>query len=199
MKLNRDQLIEKFTSPGMDYEVSLEKISGRSCRVFKKAPNQLKDLYDSARSEETFLVFEGERYSFNQVSDLAAQLGNGLIKKFQLNQGDRVAISMRNYPEWVVAFNAITSIGCVVVSMNSLWQSEEMAFALNDSGSKVLIADEERIERYLKIRSQISVGLVSVRAEIQDEAICSWESLIGDQPNALTVSSASVILFKLSH
>ena len=189
MELDRDQLIEKFTSPGMEYEVSFEKISGRSCRVFKKAPNQLKDLYESARSEETFLVFEDERYSFNQVSDFAAQLGNGLIEKFQLNQGDRVAISMRNYPEWVIAFNAITSIGCVVVSMNSLWQSEEMAFALNDSGSKVLIADEERIERYLKIRSQISVGVVSVRAESQDEAICSWESLIVDQPTNLTVSS----------
>ena len=189
MELDRDQLIEKFTSPGMDYEVSLEKISGRFCRVFKKAPNQLKDLYESARSEETFLVFEDERYSFNQVSDFAAQLGNGLVEKFQLNQGDRVAISMRNYPEWVIAFNAITSMGCVVVSMNSLWQSEEMAFALNDSGSKVLIADEERIERYLKIRSQISVGVVSVRAESQDEAICSWESLIVDQPTTLTVSS----------
>ena len=189
MELDRDQLIKKFTSPGMDYEISLEKISGRSCRVFKKAPNQLKDLYESARSEETFLVFEDERYSFNQVSDFAAQLGNGLIEKFQLNQGDRVAISMRNYPEWVIAFNAITSMGCVVVSMNSLWQSEEMAFALNDSGSKVLIADEERIERYLKIRSQISVGVVSVRAESQDEAICSWESLIVDQPTNLTVSS----------
>ena len=189
MELDRDQLIEKFTSPGMDYEISLEKISGRFCRVFKKAPNQLKDLYESARSEETFLVFEDERYSFNQVSDFAAQLGNGLVEKFQLNQGDRVAISMRNYPEWVIAFNAITSMGCVVVSMNSLWQSEEMAFALNDSGSKVLIADEERIERYLKIRSQISVGVVSVRAESQDEAICSWESLIVDQPTNLTVSS----------
>lgn len=189
MELDRDQLIKKFTSPGMDYEVSLEKISGRFCRVFKKAPNQLKDLYESARSEETFLVFEDERYSFNQVSDFAAQLGNGLVEKFQLNQGDRVAISMRNYPEWVIAFNAITSMGCVVVSMNSLWQSEEMAFALNDSGSKVLIADEERIERYLKIRSQISVGVVSVRAESQDEAICSWESLIVDQPTNLTVSS----------
>ena len=189
MELDRDQLIEKFTSPGMDHEVSLEKISGRFCRVFKKAPNQLKDLYESARSEETFLVFEDERYSFNQVSDFAAQLGNGLIEKFQLNQGDRVAISMRNYPEWVIAFNAITSMGCVVVSMNSLWQSEEMAFALNDSGSRVLIADEERIERYLKIRSQISVGVVSVRAESQDEAICSWESLIVDQPTTLTVSS----------
>ena len=49
MDLDRDQLIKKFTSPEMDYEVSIEKTSGRSCRVFKKAPSQLKDLYDSQK------------------------------------------------------------------------------------------------------------------------------------------------------
>ena len=189
MELDRDQLLEKFTSPGTDYEVSLEKISGRSCRVFKNAPNQLKDLYDSARSEETFLVFEDERYTFNQVSDLAAQLGNGLKQKFQLNQGDRVAISMRNYPEWVIAFNAITSMGCVVVSMNSLWQAEEMAFALNDSGSKVLLADAERIERYLKIQSQTNVSVVSVRTESQSEVTHSWQNILDNQSNTLPASS----------
>ena len=84
---------------------------------------------------------------------------------------------MRNYPEWVIAFNAITSIGCVAVSMNSLWQSEEMAFALNDSGSKVLIADEESVARYLEIRSQTSVEVVSVRTERWNEIAHSWESL----------------------
>ena len=63
----------------MDYGV-LEDLPGGSFRVFKKAPRQLKHLYDSARSIETFLVFENERYTFSQVSDLAAQLGNGLLK-----------------------------------------------------------------------------------------------------------------------
>ena len=189
MDPDRDQLIEQFTSPGMDYEVLFEDLPGGSFRVFKKAPKQLKDLYDSARSEETFLVFENERYTFNQVSDLAAQLGNGLLKKFNLNQGDRVAISMRNYPEWVIAFNAITSMGCVAVSMNSLWQSEEMAFALNDSGSKVLIADEERVARYAEIRSQTSVRVVSVRTQRWNEIAHSWESLLDYQSSTLSCSA----------
>ena len=188
MDLDRDLLIKEFTSPGMDYEVLLEDLPGGSFRVFKKAPKQLKDLYDSACSEETFLVFENERYTFNQVSDLAAQLGYGLLKKFNLNQGDRVAISMRNYPEWVIAFNAITSIGCVAVSMNSLWQSEEMAFGLNDSGSKVLIADEERIARYSEIRSQTSVEVVSVRTERDNEITHSWESLLDYPPSTISYS-----------
>ena len=147
MELDRDQLLQKFTSPGTDYEVSLEKISGRFFRLFKNAPNQLKDLYDSARSEETFLVFEGERYTFNQVSDLAAQLGNGLKQKFQLNQGDRVAISMRNYPEWMFCYMAITSIGGIVVPLNSWWKGDEIEYGLNNSEAKLLIGDEDRLDR----------------------------------------------------
>ena len=96
MDLDRDQLLRELTSPGMDYEVRLEDVPGGSFRVFEKAPKQLRDLYDSVRSDETFLVFEDERYTFNQVSVLADKLGNGLLEKFSLKQGDRVAISMRN-------------------------------------------------------------------------------------------------------
>ena len=97
MDLDRDQLIKEFTSPGMDYEVLLEDLPGGSFRVFKKAPRQLRDLYDSARSDETFLVFENERYTFNQVSDLAAQFGNGLLKKFNLNRRCTQKIKKPNY------------------------------------------------------------------------------------------------------
>ena len=96
MGLDRDQLLRELTSPGMDCEFGLEDLRGGSFRVFKKAPKQLRDLYDSARSDETFLVFEDERYTFNQVSVLADKLGNGLLEEFSLKQGDRVAISMRN-------------------------------------------------------------------------------------------------------
>ena len=168
MGLDRDQLLRELTSPGMDCEFGLEDLRGGSFRVFKKAPKQLRDLYDSARSDETFLVFEDERYTFNRVSGLADKLGNDLIEKFSLKQGDRVAISMRNYPEWIIAFNAITSIGCIAVSMNSFWQSQEMAFALNDSGSKVLIADEERVARYAEIpRSNRRGSGVSKNSEVE--------------------------------
>ena len=38
-------------------------------------------------------------------------LGALLVERYGVGPGDRVAIGMRNYPEWVVAFAAITSIG----------------------------------------------------------------------------------------
>ena len=64
-----------------------------------------------------------------------------------MGRGDRVAIGMRNYPEWVVSFAAITSIGAISVSLNAWWTEDELSWALEDCGAKVLVADRERVER----------------------------------------------------
>ncbi len=66
---------------------------------------------------------------------------------YGIKKGDRVAISMRNYPEWMIAFTAITSVGGVAVAMNALWQPDELAYGLKDSGARILLADQERLER----------------------------------------------------
>ena len=41
------------------------------------------------------------------------------VSLYGVRPGDRVAIGMRNYPEWVIAFAAITSIGAISVSLNA--------------------------------------------------------------------------------
>ena len=66
-----------------------------------------------------------------------------------VGEGDRVAIAMRNYPEWVVGYWAILSLGAAVVGMNAWWTGSEMEYGLTDSRPKVLIADDERLERVL--------------------------------------------------
>ena len=70
-----------------------------------------------------------------------------LVDRYGVAPGDRVAIGMRNYPEWVIAFAAITSIGAVSVSLNAWWTADELDYALEDCGATVLIADIERVER----------------------------------------------------
>ena len=66
---------------------------------------------------------------------------------FGIQKGDRVGIAMRNLPEWIVSFAAILSIGAVSVSFNAWWTESELDYALEDSGSVVLIVDGERVER----------------------------------------------------
>ena len=76
---------------------------------------------------------------------------------------------MRNYPEWVVGYWAITSIGAAVVGLNAWWTTPELAYGLQDSRPKVLIADDERIERVLpvldELRAEQPLALIAVRTD----------------------------------
>ncbi len=54
---------------------------------------------------------------------------------------------MRNLPEWVMAFWAATLAGAIVVPLNAWWSGEELRYGLEDSGSKVVFVDTERVER----------------------------------------------------
>src|SRR4029079_14617717 len=74
-----------------------------------------------------------------------------------------VAIGMRNYPEWIVAYAAITSIGAIAVSLNAWWTEEELAYGIEDSGSTVLIADQERAERAAPLLATTDLRVVVVR------------------------------------
>jgi long-chain acyl-CoA synthetase len=72
---------------------------------------------------------------------------------------------MRNYPEWIASFAAITSIGGVAVCLNAWWTTEEIEYGLNDSGTKVLIADAERTLRAAPVLGPLGVRALAVRAE----------------------------------
>ena len=108
-------------------------------------------------------MYEDERLTFAQTLTKSAQIAQLLVRDYGIAKGDRVATSMRNYPEWVLSFMAITSIGGIAVAMNSLWRPDEMAYGLNDSGAKVLIADDERQERFAQIEESLSVRTIAVR------------------------------------
>ena len=139
--MNRLQALEALTAPGEPYELEEVEVYGRPCRAFCNAPATLRDLYHDNRSDLPFIVYEDERLSFEDAWQQACRIGRLLIDEYGIEKGDRVAISMRNYPEWIMVFSAVTSIGGVAVAMNALWQPEEMAYGLKDSGAKVLFAD----------------------------------------------------------
>jgi long-chain acyl-CoA synthetase len=135
-------------SPGSMFEIQEADVLGLPTKVFAGTPPNIRALFELAalRTDE-FIIFEDERWTMPQLLEMAAKIGHLLVNDLGVQHGDRVAIAMRNYPEWIAAFAAITSIGAVVVPMNAWWVSEELEFAVADSGSKVVIADEERLQR----------------------------------------------------
>jgi long-chain acyl-CoA synthetase len=143
----RAQAIAELTAPGQPYELQQAVVNGRRLRIFANAPASLRALYEATASDLPFIAYEDERYTFAQAWAAAARIGQVLVQHCGVQPGDRVAISMRNYPEWMLAFNAATSIGAIAVAMNAHWQSEELAYGLQDSGARVLLADQERLDR----------------------------------------------------
>ncbi len=163
--MDRQRALAELTAPGQPYELEEVAVYGRPCRAFRNAPPTLRDLFDQNRSDLPFIVYQDERLSFEQAWQQAARLATLMIE-LGVEHGDRVAISMRNYPEWMIAFTAITSIGAVAVAMNALWQPEELAYGLSDSGAKVLVADQERLERFSRInRALPNLSVIAVRAK----------------------------------
>jgi long-chain acyl-CoA synthetase len=92
---------------------------------------------------------------------------------------------MRNYPEWILAFTAATSLGAIAVAMNAWWQPDEMAYGLADSGAKVLLADQERLDRFAQCEPGLSTRAIAVRPTRENPGIAVLSDLtaaVGEVP-----------------
>lgn len=181
-QLTRKDALAQLTAKGMDYEISEQLIDDVPIRTFVNAPRSLRQLFTDTRSDETFFVYEDERYTFNEMYQLAAKLATQLKEKYGVVKGDRVAISMRNYPEWVAAFMASTSIGAIAVAMNAWWESDEIAQGLEDCGAKVMLADQERLDRLAQIEG-LTTEVIAVRPQGTDYLGIEFNELLSNLTN----------------
>ncbi len=144
----RDEIRDKLTAPGERFEMETIPIGGVQTRVWKNAPENLRALMVLARGHgaREFVIYEDERVTYAAFHRAVAKLAHELIGR-GVHKGDRVALAMRNLPEWPVAFFACVTIGAICVPLNAWWTGNELAYGLADSGTKVLICDNERWDR----------------------------------------------------
>ena len=135
-------------APGTMFEIAETEVGGQPTKVFAGTPPNIRALFAvAAARQDDFIVYEDERWPMPRLLEMAGEIGHALVHDLGVEQGDRVAIAMRNYPEWIAAFVAITSVGATVVPLNAWWVTDEVIYALDDSGAKVVLADEERLGR----------------------------------------------------
>jgi long-chain acyl-CoA synthetase len=153
-----------LTASGQLFEMEERDIRGVPTRTWKNAPPNLRTVIDMSlgHGNATFLVYEDERTTFAEHYRTACTLAHRLQDTFGVRQGDRVAIIMRNLPEWILAFWGATLAGAIVVPLNAWWSGEELHYGLEDSGSKVAFVDTERL---LRIRPFLG-GLLDLTAVI---------------------------------
>jgi long-chain acyl-CoA synthetase len=179
------QVWRELTAAGGPFETTTIEVRGVPTKVFKTAPPDMRTIWQLAagHGDATYLVYEDERLSYADVDAGVRSLAARLRDLHGVNPGDRVAIAMRNYPEWVISYWATVSIGAAVVGMNAWWTGPEMEYGLRDSRPKVLVADDERLERVLPhlepLRTQAPLHVVSVRSDrpLPDDA-SRWEEAV---------------------
>ncbi len=176
---------QELTAPGSPFEVSEIVVRDVPIKVFTSAPPNMRSVWEmtAPHGEKDYIVYEDERYTYGEIQAQVRALAHRLRDTHGVGSGDRVALAMRNYPEWVVGYWATISVGAAVVGMNAWWTPTEMSYGLTDSRPKVLIADDERLERALHVLDEVRAGgpmhVISVRSDRELPADASrWADVV---------------------
>jgi len=181
-----------LTAPGAPFEMETLPIRGLPTRTWKNAPPSLRAVAEGARAygASIFLVHEDERVSFEAFFRAVAAFAHALRDQ-GVDKGDRVAIVMRNLPEWPVAFYAAAALGAIVTPLNAWWTGPELEYGLTDSGSKVAILDAERLERLAEHLPHCPdlkrVFVARLAEDSADPRVVKLETVIGEPADWATL------------
>jgi long-chain acyl-CoA synthetase len=181
-----DPAVQELTGPGQLLEIEEREIGGVQLRTWKNAPASLRAILDFslAHGDNDFIVYEDERWTFSRHYKAVSAVAAWLVEDAGVKKGDRVAIAMRNYPEWSVAFWAAAVVGAIVVPLNAWWTGEELEYGLRDSGTSVLIADIERYERVVPHLANLPIEHVVVAKSDAPTGTVSLEALLENERDA---------------
>lgn len=184
---------QELIAPGAPFAMEETTILGRPARVFPAAPPNLRAVWEGSAGygDKTYIVYEDEHYTYGEIHRQVRALANYLSTKHGIAEGDRVGLSMRNYPEWVVTYWAVISLGATVVGMNAWWITGEMEYALRETHPSVIVVDGERLDRLLPVldslRADHPLEVIATRLSGEwPEGVIRWSSIVeGDAPDTL--------------
>ena len=183
---------DEMAAPGSPFAITTEVVRGVTLKTFAAAPANMRIMWEmsAAHGDKDYLVYEDERYSYNEIHAQVRKLATYLAAQ-GVTSGTRVALAMRNYPEWVVSYWATVALGAAAVGMNAWWTAPEMEYALNDSAPLVLIADDERLERFEQLTNIPTMHVIAVRSDraVQSNGTRWADVMAATDPGSLPAAS----------
>ncbi|MEM9570556.1 MAG: class I adenylate-forming enzyme family protein [Pseudomonadota bacterium] len=171
---------EKLTGPGGDFEIIETEILGQRMRDYKNRPNSVREVWLSTTqfAERDYLVYQDERITYAEAHRIVNSVAGWLFEQ-GVRPGDRVAIAMRNYPEWMLIYWACAAVGVAVVGMNAWWTEPEMAYGINDAEPKFVFVDKERLTRiHNNPEIKSPPRLITVRVDEALAGATDWREII---------------------
>jgi len=153
--------------------------------------------------QDPALTYEGDTQTFEQLAQNIGKVAY-FLKSLNIEPGDRVGYLGQNHPRFLEVLYASSLLGAIFVPLNYRLTSQEVQFIANDSGLKVLFADQftaDLIDGYedeLPCKHLISVGFNSRGWTALDSALANdaiemaGRSLI---PAQVTESDTALIMY----
>ncbi|GAA5987527.1 hypothetical protein JCM11641_007175 [Rhodosporidiobolus odoratus] len=160
------------------FETEEKVIKKRRVRVYKNLAPSARDFWlaSQAFSDRDYIVYQHERITYGQAHARIQQLAS-LLRARGVRKGDRVAIAMRNLPEWIFAWWATQTLGAIGVAVNAWLSPSAFMHCLKLTTPKAIFVDEERanvLRPYVAaLRHAGTKALWTVRSRSLEE----WERL----------------------
>ena len=173
--LSLEEAHARLTAPGARFETVDATIRGVTMRVWKHVPATVREAFEQSQTygAREFLIYQDERISYDAFTRATARLAAHLREQ-GIGKGDRIALVMRNLPEWPVVFMASLLAGAIIVPLNGWWSGAELAYGLADSGARFVFADSERLARLTDLPPTVEKIYVT-----RGEGAASLEGVIG--------------------
>ncbi|MDT9592161.1 class I adenylate-forming enzyme family protein [Nocardioides zeae] len=187
--------MELLTAPGGPFPLTRRVVDGVALEVFDRDPRTLRDAFlATATHAGDAVVYGEERWTFAEQWTEVLRLAHALREQVGVRQGDRVAIAMRNYPEWIFTFWATQLLGAVTVPLNAWLKPAELAALVADARPSVLVADRERVAAAVEA-DVAALGVrtvVGVRTDDLPQGALAYADLLAAAPADAGVPDVSV-------
>ncbi|PKQ37641.1 MAG: AMP-binding protein [Actinobacteria bacterium HGW-Actinobacteria-1] len=139
------------------------------------------DKVVAEQGDRDFVVYPDRdlRWSYNQFDERATNLAKGLLE-IGLRKGDHLGIWARNVPDWLTFAFATAKIGVVLVTVNPVYKSHELAYVIKQSDMRALvIIDSFRDVNYIDIvRGLVPETMTQERGHLSSPEFPMLKSLI---------------------
>jgi len=91
------------------------------------------------RKKKVALLVDDEKITYGEILEKVDKLAGFLADK-GVKKGDKIALFLRNSPEFIYTIFAVSKLGAILVPINTFLKEDELSYILEDSGSSVLLA-----------------------------------------------------------
>lgn len=171
-------------------------MNGTGVPQFGSVENDLVALLDSAAlrwSSRPVLIFDEfrETISYAELGERTRRTAAAL-EAIGVERGDRVAVMLRNRPEFPIIWLALARLGAVMVPLNVYYREADASYVLNDAEAVALVTEGRLADLATKLRDAVPSlrTLVSVDAVVDGQQVHALADLVaraGNAPSPQTV------------